>query len=202
MASEHGLAQHRHRGSDAVEYVEDRRECGLDGAEAALHGGLLRRSALALRRMLDADRVVRLLRGLGEVRRALIGDELHALASGDCVADRAGDQRIGLTHVDGERVVQAALAIADVLNSDELEVDAEDTQVGGVTAELGVGCRCLEREATGVAVWARRTRRLGWWRRRRRLGRSVLPRAERALGQRERVAERARGHSVIAVHTV
>src|SRR6201995_5906502 len=183
MARDAGLAQRRDGGGDAIEHVADRRQRLLDGAEPALDGGLRGGRALALRRVLEAERGVRLRGSLGEVRRALVGDELHALAPGG-------------------RVEQAALAVADVLHTDELEADAEDAQVRGIAAELGVGRRRLEREPPRVAVVAWRWRRLGWRRRRRGLVRAVLPRAERALGERERGTERARGDAMLAVDAV
>lgn len=112
--------------------------------------------------MLDADRVVRLPGCLGEIRRPLVGDELHPRAIGGGSGDRADDQLTGLALINSERVEQAALAIAEVLNTGQLECDAEDAQIGGVAAELGIGCGRLEREAAGVAIVTRRTRRL--WR--------------------------------------
>src|SRR5213078_1937493 len=54
----------------------------------------------------------------------------------------------------------------------------------------------------GVAVVARWARWLGRWGWRWRLGRSVLPEAARALGQRERRAELPRGDAVLAVDAV
>src|SRR6201995_2360951 len=202
MARDAGLAQRRDGGGDAIEHVADRRQRLLDGAEPALDGGLRGGRALALRRVLEAERGVRLRGSLGEVRRALVGDELHALAPGGRVGHGADDQVLGLALVDGERVEQAALAVADVLHTDELEADAEDAQVRGIAAELGVGRRRLEREPPRVAVVAWRWRRLGWRRRRRGLVRAVLPRAERALGERERGTERARGDAMLAVDAV
>jgi hypothetical protein len=107
------------------------------------------------------------------------------------------DEVGGLALVDGERVEQAALAIAEVLHADELEVDAEHAQIGGVAAELGVGRGHAEIEASGIAVVGRRWRR--WRRRWRRRGCRwpVLPRAQRALGQRDRRAELARGDAML-----
>ena len=73
------------------------------------------------------DRHVGLLRGLGDVRGgALVGDELHAGEPGGRVGQDALDQRGTLALADGERVEQDALAIADVLDADELEWHAED----------------------------------------------------------------------------
>src|SRR5678815_204772 len=152
VAREHRLLKRWHGGGDAIEHVEQRRQRVLDGSEAALHGGFLRRCAFTLRRMLDADRVVRTLGGRGEVWRALVGDELHPRAIGGGFGDRAGDELAGLTLVDDERIEQAALAITEILDADQLETDAEDAQIGGVAAELGIGRGYLEREATGVAV--------------------------------------------------
>jgi hypothetical protein len=56
----------------------------------------------------------------------LVGDELHALATCGSVGDCADDHLAGVTLVDDERVEQAALAVTDVLDADQLEVDAED----------------------------------------------------------------------------
>ena len=148
--------------------------------------------------MLDADRVVRLLGRLGKVRRALVGDELATLQASGGVGDHVLDEVGGLALVDGERVEQAALAITEVLHANELEVDAEHAQIGSVAAELGVGRGHAEIEAPGVAVVERRGRR--WcrrWCRRWRCHRPVLPRAQRALGQRDRRAEVARGDAVL-----
>src|SRR5688572_25394806 len=103
---------------------------------------------------------------------------------------------------DLKRFEQVALAIAEVLGADQLEVDAEHGEGGGVAAELGAWCGHLEREAPGVAVvgrerwWRGRRGRLGW------LGWPLLPRAERALGDRERRAELARGRVVVSVQAV
>lgn len=47
--------------------------------------------------------------------------------------------------------------------ADELEIDAEHAQVGGVAAELGVGCGHAEIEPPGVSVVARRARRCQRW---------------------------------------
>ncbi len=107
-----GLAQHRDGGGDAIEHVADRRQRLLDGAEPALDSGLRGGRAFALRRVLEAKRGVRLHGSLGEVRRALVGDQLHALAPGGRVGDRADDQVLGLALVYGERVEQAALSVA------------------------------------------------------------------------------------------
>src|SRR5262245_35178770 len=68
--------------------------------------------------------------------------------------------------------------------------------------ELGVGRSHAEIEPAGVAVirwWARRCR---WWWRRRWLGQAVLPRAERAFGQREMGTELARRDAVLGVHAI
>ena len=61
------LAECGHGGGEAIERGEDRRECVLERAEAALDGGLLGGGAFALGRVLDTDGVVRMLGGLGEV---------------------------------------------------------------------------------------------------------------------------------------
>jgi hypothetical protein len=120
MAREHGLAQRRHGAGDAVEELEDRRERVLDRAESALDGRLLGRRALALRRVLDAERLVRLLGRLGDVRRALVGDELQALAAGGSLGDDAHDHLGVFALGDLERVEQVALAIAEILDADQL----------------------------------------------------------------------------------
>ena len=110
--------------------------------------------------MLDADRVVRLLRGLRHVGRALVGDELHAFEADRGSGGDLRDELGGLALVDREGIEQVALAIAEVLHADELEVDAEHAQIGGVAAELRVRRGHAEIEPTRGAV-------VGWWRRRR-----------------------------------
>jgi hypothetical protein len=102
--------------------------------------------------MLDADRVVRLASRLGEIWCALVGNELQVLETVGGVGSDARDELGGLALVDGKRIEQAALAIADVLNADELEVDAEHAQIRGVAAELSIGRVRREIEAAGVAV--------------------------------------------------
>ena len=139
VAREQGLLERGHHGRDAIEQREDRRERVLDRAETALDGGLLGRRAFALRHVLDADRVVRKLRSLGEVGGALVGDELDTFETGRGGGDDALDEVGGLALLDRERVEQLALAVADVLDADKLEIDAEHAQVGRVAAELRIG---------------------------------------------------------------
>lgn len=147
VASEIHAAQRRNGSGEVVQEEEERRDRVLDGAKTALDGRLRRWRALALRRVLDGEGVVGLLGGLCDEGRALVGDELQALAAGDGLGDHGGDQIGGLALVDGEGVEEVALAIADVLYADELEVDAEDAKVGGIAAELGIGRGGLQSEA-------------------------------------------------------
>lgn len=88
-----GAAQRGDRVGEAIREIEDRRDRVLHGAEAALDGGLLRRRAFALRRVLDGERVVRGLRGLGDEGLALVGDVLQTLAASGGLGDDGGDER-------------------------------------------------------------------------------------------------------------
>lgn len=61
----------------------------------------------------------------------------------------------GLALVDGERVEPAALAIAEVLDTDELGADAEDLEIGGVAVDLEGGVdasRCALREGDALVT--------------------------------------------------
>ena len=79
---------------------------------------------------------------------------------------------------------------------------AEDAEVGGVAAELGVGRGGLEPEAAGGAIvrCLGCGRRVG--RRWRRALRTVLPRAQRPLAERERACELARREAVLGVEAI
>jgi hypothetical protein len=115
-------------GGEAFEHREDRRERVLDGAEPTLDGGLVRRCSFALRRVLDADRVVGALGSLGHVRRALVGDELGAGEPGCGIGSDALDELSALALVHGERSEQVAFAVADVLDTDESVSEGADEQ--------------------------------------------------------------------------
>ena len=189
-------------GGEAFEHREDRRERVLDGAEPTLDGGLVRRCSFALRRVLDADRVVGALGSLGHVRRALVGDELGAGEPGCGIGSDALDELSALALVHGERSEQVAFAVADVLDTDELEVDAEHAQIRRVATELRPGGVHVEVEPTGVGVVGGRSRRSRCRCWRRWLRGTLAPRSEGALGPRERRAELASGDAVLGVDAV
>ena len=201
VAGEVGAAQRGDGLGETVQEIEEGREGALHSTEATLNGGLLGRRALALRRVLDGERVVGILGGLSDEGLALVGDKLEAFATGGGLGDDADDEVGGLALVDGEGVEEAALAVADVLGADEFEVDTEDAHVGGVAAELRVRRGDFQVEAAGGAVvvfgWARL---LGW--RRSGARRTDSPRAQRALGEGNRVAEFSGGDAVLGVEPI
>jgi hypothetical protein len=131
--------------------------------------------------------------GRRHVRGALVGEGLDAGAVAQHDAQGVDDVVGALARVDDDRVEQAAIATADVLNADELERDPEDRQVGGVGADLGARQEHVEAEAGSARLPRGRRRRRGWARRGVRHRGVGEPVAQGALGQREGLAESGLG---------
>jgi hypothetical protein len=158
VASEIGATQGRNGIGEAVQEVEERRDRVLDGAEATLDGSLRRRRALALRRVLDGERIVGLLGGLGDERLALVGDELQAFAAGDGLGDDGGDQLGGLALVNGEGVEEVSNPKRPVARS----LGGSASLGGGGGGGAGRGGRCCHECSvrSGRAMAAQKSRAL------------------------------------------
>src|SRR5574341_88531 len=180
--------QGRDRVGETVREREERSERILRGAEGTLEGGFLGRRAFLLRLVIHAEALAGLARRLGEVRRALVDEELGARQARERLRDGAHDEVGVLLRADGEGGEEILLSPARVLGGDEAQVDAEGADVRRVGEGLQVRRAQLEREAA-LATWRRDRRpRRGvgrvWGN-----GRVATPRAEGSLGDPECATE-------------
>ena len=193
------------QGGDGVgEAVGEREEQGervLHRAKRALERGLLGRRRFLLRLVVHAEPLARLARGLGEVRRALVDEELRAGQAGERLGDGLDDEVGVLLLADGEGGEEIPLSASRVLCGDEPQVDAEGADVRRVREGLQVGRAQLEGEAA-LPARARRRRRGRRVRGARRGGRTTSPRAEGALGDPEGGREAAPADAVLGAESL
>ena len=196
-----GPTQGRDGVGEAVREREERGERVLDRAKRALEGGLLGRRRFLLRLVIDAQALACLARGFGEVRRALVDEELRAGQAGERLGDGLDDQLGVLFLSDGEGGEGILISPSRVLGGDEPQVDAEGADVRRVGEGLQIGRAQLECEAA-LPARARRRRRGRRLRDARRGGRTASPRAEGALGDPEGGREAAPADAVFGAQAL
>lgn len=157
-----------------------------------LERSLARGMTFALGGVLDAKSIQCLEGARRHVRRALVGNHLRPCLAREALAHELRDHLGGLRWSDQHAIEQIRVPSADVLHGDELELDPEHGDAGGVRRFHGVRQDDVEAEAPatlltfGLGLW------LGRWRSSRQrpvAPGSVQPASQRAHGQRHGLAE-------------